>query len=293
LEEQHAAEKLRLETQKEEEYRTLKGDIEALKGVIVKRDHFKAMSDRELSRQFNNLASEIDNFSRVRWDNKRETTWPFPDRVFHKLENERRSKKYVIQNTFWVILYERIFCTPFRVLGTEGKLKERDWTEQYGQDLKSPAALAHCPKPTKDSEKWRYDTINDCLKTINQLGSEPNYKLKRSYEQCLNDTTEDISHELERVASMDNDKQTITDIVRKAAQLWLEVGQQRYRIFLLMSKSGTKPSRSGQAFVDIHREQELVVGPEVRRIGNAQGERLEKDELVPDCKGNFIVLYAG
>jgi len=249
------------------------------------------MSDRELSQQFNDLASDIDNFSRVRWDNRRETTWPFPDRVFRKSENERRSKKHVIQNTFWVILYERIFCTPFRVLGTEGKLKEQDWIEEYGQDLKSPAALVPCPKPTKDSEKWRYDTINDCLKAINQLGSEPNHKLKRSYEQCLKDTTEDLSHELERVASMDvNDKQRMMDLVRKAAQLWLEVGQQRYRIFLLMSNPVTKPSRSGQAFVDT---QELVVGPEVRRIGNAQGERLEKDELVSECKGKFSVLYAG
>ena len=158
--------------------------------------------------------------------------------------------------------------------------------------MKSPATLVPCPKPTKDSEKWRYDTINDCFKAINQLGSEPNSKLKRSYEQCLNDTTEDVSHEFERVASMDvNDKQRMMDLVRKSAQLWLEFGQQRYRIYLLMSKSGAKPSRSGQAFVDTHREQELVVSPEVRKMGNAQGERLEKDELVPECKGKFVDLY--
>ena len=159
--------------------------------------------------------------------------------------------------------------------------------------MKSPAALV---KPTEDSEKWRYETINDCLKAINQPlpGSQPDYNLKQSYEQCLNDTTDDVFHEFERVASMDvNDKQRIIDLVRKAAQLWLEVGQQRYRIFLLMSKSGAKPSRSGQAFVDTHREQELVVIPEVRKMGNAQGERLEKDELVSGCKGNFSVLYAG
>jgi hypothetical protein len=120
LEEQHAAEKLRLEIQKEEEHKKLKGDVEALKGIIVKRDHFKAMSDRELSLQFNDLASEIDSFSRVRWDNRRETAWPFQDRVFRKYENEKRLKKQVIQNTFWVILYERIFCTPFRVFGSKG-----------------------------------------------------------------------------------------------------------------------------------------------------------------------------
>jgi hypothetical protein len=104
---------------------------------------------------------------------------------------------------------------------------------------------------------------------------------------------EDVSHELARVASMDvNDTQRLIDLVRKAAKLWLEVGRQRYRIFLLMSQTGSMPLRSGQAFVDAHGQQELVAGPEVRRMGNAQGEGLEKDELVPECKGKFSVLCA-
>ena len=107
----------------------------------------------------------------------------------------------------------------------------------------------------------------------------------------MNNTMEDVSHELARVASMDvNDKQRMVDLVRKAVKLWLEVGRQRYRIFLLMSQTGSMPLRSGQAFVHAHGQQELVVDPEVRRMGNAQGERLEKDELVPECKGKFSVL---
>ena len=158
--------------------------------------------------------------------------------------------------------------------------------------MKSPAALVPCPKPTKASEKWRYEKVNDCLKTINQPSVNSD-SLKQSYEQCLNDAMEDVSRELGRVTSMDvNDKQRMVDLVRKAAKLWLEVGQQPYRIFLLMSKTGTAPSRSGQAFVDAHGDQELVVGPEVRRMGNMQGERLEKDELVPDCKGKFSHVFS-
>jgi len=142
LEEQNAAEKLRLEIKKEKEHRKLKGDIEALKGAKVKRDHFKAMTDRDLVPRFKDIASEIDDFSRVRWDNRREATWPFPDKVLRESENERRSKQYVIQNTIWVILYERIFCTPFRVLGTEGKLMEQDWIEKYGKgELSHPDCL--------------------------------------------------------------------------------------------------------------------------------------------------------
>ena len=87
-------------------------------------------------------------------------------------------------------------------------------------------------------------------------------------------------------------KQRILDLVRKAAKLWLEVGQQRYRIFLRMSQTGAQSHRSGQAFVDENGQKELVAGPEVRRMGNAQGERLEKDEVVPDCKGKFSLLHS-
>jgi hypothetical protein len=162
--------------------------------------------------------------------------------------------------------------------------------------LKSPAAFVPCPKPTKVSEQWRYEKINDCLEAISKPlpVCEPNYNLKLSHEQCLNDTMEDVSHELARVASLgDSDKQRMSDLVRKAAKLWLEIGLQRYRIFLLMSKSGTKPSRSGQAFLGIDGQQELVAYPELRRMGNLQGERLENDELMPDCQGKFSVLHAG
>jgi hypothetical protein len=145
MEEQYAAGKLILEKEREEERRGLRGEVEALKGAMVKRDHFKfkpMMSGRELALRFQDLASEIDDFSRVRWDNRQETTWPFPDKVFRNSENERRSKQYVIQNTIWVILYERIFCTPFRVLGTEGKLMEQDWIEKYGKgELPHPDCL--------------------------------------------------------------------------------------------------------------------------------------------------------
>jgi len=108
----------------------------------------------------------------------------------------------------------------------------------------------------------------------------------------VKEATEDILKELGRVASVtDSDRQRFSDLVTRAAKLWLEVGQQRYRLFVLMSDSDGEPSRSGQVVVDKDGTQKLVVVPELRRIGNAQGERLEKDELVADCKGVFSVFY--
>jgi len=135
-----------------------------------------------------------------------------------------------------------------------------------------------------------------CLDAISQplLEWESNYNLKRGYELCLKEVMDDISQELGKVAPVNGDyKQRMSDIVKKAAKLWLEVGQQRYRIFLLMSTLGGKPLRSGQGSLDRDGTQELVVVPELRRMGNAQGERLDKDELVSDCKGKFRVFSVG
>ncbi|KAH0556730.1 hypothetical protein GP486_005485 [Trichoglossum hirsutum] len=277
----------------EEERRKLLNFIESLKEEVVKGDRFKAMSDRELARRFQNLTSDVDAFARFRWDDRRVRTWPFPDKAFLNSENQRRDKQYLFQNTIWVILYEKIFCTPFRVLGKEGELLEQQWIVGFGQDRKSTGSLAHGPMPTKDSEKWRYEKIKECLDATSQLLKEgdANYNVKRDYDQSVRDTIDDMLQELERIASVgDVDKQNLRNLVRRAAKFWLEVGQQRYRLFLIMSDSGREPSRSGQTAVDRDGTQKLVVVPELRRIGSGQGTGLENDELVADCKGVFSVF---
>jgi hypothetical protein len=133
MRELHDAEKLELEAKREQENKSLRDGNEALKSALVKRDYFKAMSDHELAQRFQNLASEVDEFARVRWDSRRESTWPFPDQLLRNSENERRTKQHVVQNTLWVILYEKIFCTPFRVLGEGGEPLELEWIQKYGE----------------------------------------------------------------------------------------------------------------------------------------------------------------
>jgi hypothetical protein len=117
----------------EQEIKGLKDDKAALTSALVRREHFKAMSDYDLANRFQILASEVDEFARVRWDIKRESTWPFSDKVIRRSQNERRTKQHIVQNTLWVIFYERIFCTPFRVLGGEAKSLERTWIEMCRQ----------------------------------------------------------------------------------------------------------------------------------------------------------------
>jgi hypothetical protein len=149
-----------------------------------------------------------------------------------------------------------------------------------------------CPKPTKGSEKWRYEKMKKCVEAISQplMEMEPYYNVKRQFESTLTETSEEIYHELMKVAYLDNiEKQRIRDLVKRAAKLWLEVGQQRYRMFLIMTNSTQEPARSNESALRAGKMQ-LVVAPELRRMGNAQGERLEKDELVMDCEGKFSVF---
>jgi len=131
--EAHDVEKTMLERQWEEENRSLREHNESLKEALVKRDRFKAMSDRELANRFQDLTSDVDLLSRVRWDNGRVRTWPFPDKSFRNSENPRMDKQYLVQNTIWVILYEKIFCTSFKVLGEAGRSLEQEWIQKYGR----------------------------------------------------------------------------------------------------------------------------------------------------------------
>ena len=136
INDQHGKEKAKMRADHEAEKKTLtrslQESVEVLKGALVKRDHFKAMSDHELSYRFQEISSEVDDIARLEWGNDRVSTWPLPENILRSADNKRRLKQYIVQNTFWVILYERIFCTPFRVLGIEGRTKEGEWLHKYG-----------------------------------------------------------------------------------------------------------------------------------------------------------------
>jgi hypothetical protein len=123
------------------------------------------------------------------------------------------------------------------------------------------------------------------------LEGAPYQKVKRDYELTIKETMGEISHELGEVAPISTDeKQRLNDLVKKAAKMWLEVGQQRCRMFLLMSNSGREPTRSRATARGPDGTLGLVVVPELRRFGNANGERLERDELVTGCRGKFSVF---
>jgi len=73
--------------------------------------------------------------------------------------------------------------------------------------------------------------MKKCVEATSKPQMEWDHKLKREFDSCLNETTEEMSQELGNFATIsDSEKQRMAQLVKKAARLWLEVGQQRCRM---------------------------------------------------------------
>ncbi len=122
------------EADKAEAIKALKETAEELKTALVERDHFKAMSDREVANYFREINTYVDDFARAAypWDESKMPSWPFQAHELRNSGNDRRTKQNIMHNTLWVILFDMIFCTPFRMFGKEGRNLELEWIKQYG-----------------------------------------------------------------------------------------------------------------------------------------------------------------
>jgi hypothetical protein len=118
--------------------------------------------------------------------------------------------------------------------------------------------------------------------------------LKQQYELSLKEAANEMLQHLENVVPVkENYQQRMNDLVEAAAKLWLEAGQQRCRVFLLMSEEGKGPPPSIPSAEARGRVHDIIVTPGVRRMGNSQGERLDKEEVVQGCEGEFDLVKIG
>jgi hypothetical protein len=120
------------------------------------------------------------------------------------------------------------------------------------------------------------------------LPIHPKYDLKQGYESTIQEAQKAMVSELRRVSSDSGVKEILEQIALKAARLWVETGVQWYRTQLRMSASGKKPTKSGSKGRGM--PQEVVIVPELRRIGNSEANGYDKDEVVKGCQGEFGTL---
>jgi len=146
------------------------------------------------------------------------------------------------------------------------------------------------PKPTQLSEKWRYVTIRACLESIGQPNSQstPKQQQKADYESTVNSATDDILTVVKDVSFSDENSKTvkeIRDIVRLAADFWLKMGSQRCRIIVMLPNLGDDMVDGKRRE---HLPKQLVVQPELRRIGNFLGQQLDNiNDVVGECHSDI------
>lgn len=111
----------------------LRGDIESLNGALLTRDRFTPITDHEFESRFSGLAEEINQCARLPCVSK-QSDWT--DHFLNQIsKNPKRLKKELLQDSLWMILYENIFCSPFRVFGEEGRKLETQWNDAFGKGL--------------------------------------------------------------------------------------------------------------------------------------------------------------
>ena len=153
------------------------------------------------------------------------------------------------------------------------------------QDRRSE--FSHWPEATEDSEKWRYEQVKECLDALKKPDSETKRRWKRSYDQSVNTTADEIYNAVNAIAATsESDVQLVQDLVKLAAKFWLDAASQRCRILLYFPPLGANVLGSRQALTSI----DLVVQPEVRRRGNAQGQRLDREQVVKGCEGEHTAF---
>ncbi|OQV06072.1 hypothetical protein CLAIMM_10704 [Cladophialophora immunda] len=256
-------------------------EAEELKGELVKRDHFKGLSDPEICNRFKKLAGEVDSFSRIQWEKKREARWPIQENVLRRSENPRKLKQQIVQSTIWMILKEKIFHSPFGVLGDDGQRMHREWTGEFGEDQSSE--LPHWPEASEESEAWRFERVKEYWDASKKSDSEASRRLKQRYDESVGAAVDDICNAIQAISPPSpHDLLLVREFVEVAATFWLDVVAQKCRVYLVFPAQGAKAlvhRKAANATAD------LVIQPEVRRRGNAQGQRFVKEQVIKGCEG--------
>ncbi|KAI4711479.1 hypothetical protein J4E89_004044 [Alternaria sp. Ai002NY15] len=128
----------------------------------------KVMRYRDISTQFFSVVSQVQDFTNLEWDMRREVEWPFSnDQLLriHKV-NTRVLKKAILQNTMWTLLYTHVFYVtqwPSIPAATEARRYE---AARAVLDLMNPSS-----ETTPDEKKLKasYEaTITSLLSAIHQ-----------------------------------------------------------------------------------------------------------------------------
>lgn len=296
LKQTHQKEQKRLLELHEKNQTFLKKEIQSRNKALVARDAMSQLTDGELKSMFNTLVHEVDVLARLKWTLNR-SAWT--EQLQTQLSSSpKKLQRHILQDTIWTILFDTVFCSPFRILGAEGSSLEQQWVETFGKGTIpiTRNTTYTWPAPSFECERWRFEILRQCQQALEHTLSEydPRQKLHTGYKETLLRAQTDILQQLGNVSEPNEAvSQSVMAIVEKAASMWVTFGSQRCRLLvtihgLRVTTEHRETSRSGDRSV------ELVVRPELRRGGDANGElHFEEAKSIAGCEGEIIeILYS-
>ncbi|KIW08012.1 uncharacterized protein PV09_00958 [Verruconis gallopava] len=258
-------------------------EVMAMQRAVYARDNFTPVSDRELGENFESLSHDIKHLAM--------RTWKSDQRIWsHEIVKRVAShpilmRRELLQDSIWWILYEMIFCSPFRIFGEEGRLLEKQWSDSFERGTESDDGTFSWPSPTLQTERWRYETVKQCHAALKEPTSEldPRARVKKGFKEARDSVIAAIEDAIMDVAKIDERVTSdIERLVKKAINIWLECGIQRCRIVISMPSSGRNSEEQKLKLVN-GPGLDLVLAPLVTRYGTGDGLDLKKISIVSGC----------
>jgi hypothetical protein len=137
--------------------------------------------------------------------------------------------------------------------------------------------------------------MKQCQEALGISTSEydPRTKVQNGFQSSVKLVRENLREALEMVSDVDaNTDRAIAEITDKAAKMWIMFGTQRCRLSVVIQDLWTTEEvKPGPGIQD--RSVELVMQPELRRIGDAEGRSWDKEQTVAGCEGEIKkILYS-
>ena len=99
------------------------------------RQIYQTRPDEQIRGKFSEIEQMVDSLGRLQW---KQDPAVWTSEVLRSIDGKcvgRVLKKAIVQDLVWSILFDYIFCIPFRIFGVEGRLLEKEWNEQCGQRM--------------------------------------------------------------------------------------------------------------------------------------------------------------
>ncbi|KAF1833754.1 hypothetical protein BDW02DRAFT_598808 [Decorospora gaudefroyi] len=266
------------------------------KEMLAKVDKVQVASDEQLAQEFRVIASLVKSLSRtIHIDDTKDiaeilgSVYLLND-VSRQHWTGRAKKKLVIEAWIWSALVHCVFCTPFKMFGSQCDVLSASWQSIYMTD--------HChgwPTPTSLCEAWRYITVESMLELVDRdvithgKEKEKPKKLEPGVLATRTSTVATIGSPLTKISTAVVSIAEVQNIVDKAFAFALQMSLQRVRLQITYPKVGDKfnadtmklmPDADGEDLDD--GTVAFIVNPGLTKWGDTHGKNLDhRYDIVP------------